>query len=587
MSELIRLQALKLRSWTMQAAFWLVSCSVMWLMSQPSLAQVPGAVTAAQDVTLQSQVWHDIGGKTSIEQVAQAGPETFQPLSQYRSFILDRGDALWMRWTPSNLTSQDIWYLQLSSSAFFDRASLFQRDAAGQWSEQRAGDRIAVSQWNHPDQTPVFKLDPNSQGSIWLRLENAPASIAPRLYVLNEERLSSQRRWSYMLLGGYFGFALLVLFLGVIHVYLYRDRAFVAYSIYVSCMLVFQLAFTGMGGLFLWPNSPWWSNAAPGMFMLLLSATGNWFVREACTLQRHSPWVDKGFLIFTGLGVILAVLYTLSNTRNLFLLLNLYGLFTVILGISACMWVWRRGERYGMLIFLGFLPLYLGYPFAALRAAGSIADNWLSQYAVLIGSAIEIPLLLFVLHMRAKELGENKARMRAIDQTDPLTGLAIEPVLTLRVRDALLRGISEPKARTLLLVELANHAEIVQDQGHAVGDRALVVAASCLVSAARELDTVCRIDTARFAMLVESPLHAQQSVALAQSIVARGLAEFANSSSDSPLRFRVVTSKLLATQFAPAQPGQAIELRSVLAPLIEAMNQLIAEPKKTIVHLRD
>ncbi len=587
-SELAKSNAHKLQARGVKAASMLMACLLLWmLMPLQALAQIPIAPVASQDVMLQTHFWIDEGGKTPIEQVAQAAPASFQPFLEYRSFSLNKDTALWIRWTPPATQAQEAWYLQLSSSAFFDRASLFQRNAAGQWSEQRAGDHIAVSQWNHPDQTPVFKLDPDAAGPVWLRLENSPASIAPRLKLLNSEQLASQRRWSYMLLGGYFGFTLLVLFLGFIHVYLYRDRAFVAYSTYVSCMLLFQLAFTGMGGLFLWPQSPWWNNAAPGIFMLLLSATGNWFVREASMLQRHSKRLDYAYMIFAGIGVVMSVLYTAWSSRTMFLLLNLYGLFTVILGIAICMWVWRRGERYGLLIFLGFLPLYLGYPFAALRSVGFIADSWHSQYAVLIGSAFEIPLLLYVLHMRAKAFGDNSARMRAIDHTDPLTGLAIEPVLKLRLRDALKRGATSGKHRSLLLVELANHAEISDKAGRIAGDRALVVAASYLLSTCDELDTVCRIDTARFAMLIETKLGTYQRTVLAQRIIARGLAEFVEfteSNTKLPLRFRVVTTELHPDQFS-LKEGQPIELEDALQPLVEAMNQLAHEPKKFIMHL--
>ena len=54
----------------------------------------------------------------------------------------------------------------------------------------------------------------------------------------------------------------------------------------------------------------------------------------------------------------------------------------------------------------------------ALRSAGVLPDSWAMQYAVLIGSAIEIPLLLYILHQRAKHFSENRARLRAMDGTD-------------------------------------------------------------------------------------------------------------------------------------------------------------------------
>jgi two-component system, sensor histidine kinase LadS len=57
----------------------------------------------------------------------------------------------------------------------------------------------------------------------------------------------------------------------------------------------------------------------------------------------------------------------------------------------------------------------------------------------------------------------------------------------------------------VLLVELANHREIVQRDGRKAGERALVVAAARLSAVVREVDTVCRVADTRFAVLAEGP----------------------------------------------------------------------------------
>ncbi len=154
--------------------------------------------------------------------------------------------------------------------------------------------------------------------------------------------------------------------------------------------------------------------------------------------------------------------------------------------------------------------MHLGYPFPALRSAGLLPDSWATQYAVLIGSAIEIPLLLYILHRRAKDFNENRARMRALDSTDPLTGLTVTPVLRLRMRDAMRRARRYGHQCAVLLVELSNHAEIVALEGREGGDRALVVAASKLSRVVRDVDTVCRVANTRFAILIEGPMHPHQ-----------------------------------------------------------------------------
>jgi hypothetical protein len=97
---------------------------------------------------------------------------------------------------------------------------------------------------------------------------------------------------------------------------------------------------------------------------------------------------------------------------------------SVLLSMGVCVWAWRKGEVYAGWTALGFLPLHLAYPvprIAQRRRAGRQLVT--TQYAVLVGSAIEIPLLLYILHRRAKDFSENRARMRVIDSTDPLTGL--------------------------------------------------------------------------------------------------------------------------------------------------------------------
>jgi hypothetical protein len=83
---------------------------------------------------------------------------------------------------------------------------------------------------------------------------------------------------------------------------------------------------------------------------------------------------------------------------------------------------------------------------------------------------------------------------------------------------------------------------------------------------------------------MENAMDASAHNMLAQRIVARGLSEPADSRSAQILRFRVVTA-VLQPRDTPAGPGKDIELEDVLTPLVEAMNDLAEEPKKTIFHL--
>ena len=547
------------------------------------LACVPHARAVAQegDLTLQARYAVDATGRATVEQL-DAGALPLKPMVR-QPFALGDG-ALWLRIDAPALDASKRWFLLLSGGAFIDRASLFTRSAGGAWREQRAGDQLPVAGWDQPNTSPLFELPAGAAVAVWLRVENRPAPVSLFVQLLAEDSLRLQRQWSDLLVGAYLGFGLLVLLVGLIHGRLYGERAFYSYCTYVTLMLAFQLSFTGVGGLFFWPQFAGFNNAAPALFMLLMTAAGIWNIRESVALKRHSAAVDRFALGFSAFGVVFAFVYTAFTAAWTYALLNVYGLAAVVLSISLCLWTWRRGERYSGWLFLGFLPVHLSYPFPALRAAGVLADSWATQYAVLIGSAIEIPLLLYILHWRAKDFSENRARLRALDSTDPLTGLTVLPVLRLRVRDALRRARRLEHRCALLLVELANHAEIVAAVGREGADRALVVAAGRISRLVREIDTVCRIADNRFAILTEGPQADSARRDLAQHIVARGLEPVAQLPHGVVLKFKVATMALPDAGAATALPGAADE-EPLLQRLQLALVQLRGDPRRVVLHL--
>ncbi|AMO23073.1 hypothetical protein UC35_09440 [Ramlibacter tataouinensis] len=531
------------------------------------------------DITLQGEFWVDDSGKLGIEEVA-GGAARLQPVERHRAYPLGDG-ALWLRYDIPALDAQQRWHLLLSGAAFLNRASLFVRGPDGRWQEQRAGDHTPVSQWHRPHFSPLFTL-PQAPGPVWLRLENRPAPASPFVQLLSESSVERNNSWTYLLVGGYVGFCLLVFVVGLMHARMYADIAFDTYCLYVACMLLFQLSFTGFGGLFLWPGSAGFNDAAPGLFLFLMVATGIWFIREATAVKRHSRIVDRAVLGFSLFGAAFACVYVFHPSPAAYRVLNLYGLLSVLLSMSVCLWTWHKGETHSGWLFLGFLPVHLAYPFPALRAAGVLPDSWATQYAVMMGTALEIPLLLYILHRRAKDFSENRARMRVLDSTDPLTGLTSTPVLRLRLRDALRRGARSGTRCTALMVELANHGEIVSALGREAGDRALVVAASRLSSLVREVDTVCRIADARFALLLEGPQAEETRRKLAQHIVARGLEPVTQLAPDLALRFRAVSA------WAPDEGSRAdanAQESLLMARLNFGLDQLLEDPRKVVHHL--
>jgi hypothetical protein len=124
----------------------------LWLALWPDFAH---AASGETDVTLQARHWIDPSGRLGIDEVARRADEDFQAMEGYRSFQLGAG-ALWLRLDVPPRDTARRWYLMLSAGAFTNLATLYTANPSGGWMAQQAGDHLPVSQWSHPDPTPVF-----------------------------------------------------------------------------------------------------------------------------------------------------------------------------------------------------------------------------------------------------------------------------------------------------------------------------------------------------------------------------------------------------------------------------------------------
>lgn len=559
-----------------------VAALLLALGAGSALAQSPLDVgpSADVDITARTDWWIDASGTLDAAQVAaQAATLPWQPSRATQSHALGTG-ALWQRFTLGPLPPGARWYLQVSFHGI-DTVALYHQGTDGRWSGLHAGDHRPVAQWPIRDRIPVFEVaTPDGARTYLLRMTNQPIPVGAQLRLMREDTLGHWRNTGLLLLGAYFGLAVLVIYLGALSARQYADRAFALYCLYAASMMMIQLCFMGVGGLFVWPQSPWWNNAAPYVFAMLSCATGTLLVREVCGTRRLSASLDHFVLAWAAFGLVWAVAYTAWPVRWTFAVLTLYQVATLVLVLAVCWWSHRHGERWALWMAVGFLPVIATAPFPTLRNWGVLPASFLTQYSLAIGAALEIPLQLWVLGRRARELSESRVRARAMDTRDPLTGLPVPEVLTFRLRDALRRARRTRLGCAVLAVDLSNHADILAHHGREAADRALVLAAARLMGVARDVDTVARTGASQFVMLLEGPVKPAGMVALATQALARGLRPSPRLPPGVTLRFHIAT--VLAPD--PKLP-ESHDADACLNWLAATLAALPPDARKTIVHL--
>jgi two-component system chemotaxis family response regulator WspR len=103
--------------------------------------------------------------------------------------------------------------------------------------------------------------------------------------------------------------------------------------------------------------------------------------------------------------------------------------------------------------------------------------------------------------------------------TDPLTGLVNAEYLTLKLEEECKRSARYGQPLSLVLVEVKSFDQLVEKNGRAVGDEALLEVAGVLLCESRDVDVAGRVGPARFHLLLPN------TPADGARIVARRIAE--------------------------------------------------------------
>lgn len=493
-----------------------------------------------------SLYWVDRGGQLGIDEVEvmqHALPWALRDEGVITA--LGNKDALWIQFDAWVRDTESHWELELSRTGT-DLAVLYYRDPEGQWRRQQAGDRLPVTQWHARDRFPVFTLDAHTGQPVryWLRIEHARVPYAAELYIHAHGQLREQRILEQFLLGGYFGLALLLVVTALLNGTVFRDTSFLSYAIYTGLMAFTMAVSLGIAGQLLWPDHAGWGGQAEFVLLPLSAVAGVMFIRQVFQVRRIHRRLDR-------LIVAIAIIWMLTvvwdqfwpSVRSLQTISAMGGV-TLFLTTMMLAVAWRTGEPWAYWIVAGFVPILLAGMTPVLRNFHLLSAGFLSQYAMVTAAALEAPILLYGLIQRSSLQHEAQARARALELTEPLTGLTNRHNCILRLHDNLVRAQRYRHQSALLVINLDNHDWFQSTHGREVADRALVLTGSLLRSVARDVDTAARIDDQTFALVMEGPVRGPQAVAAATAILAGGLRPSTQLPVGATLRYKIVIALL-------------------------------------------
>jgi GGDEF domain-containing protein len=531
-----------------------------------------------QPVALQDwgDYWIDTSGKFTPEQVAASSDIPWKPTHADAIYPVTSGYSMWVRFNVPPAPDNERWYLEVPYPSI-DRASLYTLDGAGQWSEQRAGDLVAVNTWPVPHRHPLLPIALSAEvpSSYLLRLENGHAFSAP-LQFISEGRLSYSEQRVSLILGIFFGLTGLAALISALGAVSLRDAAYGFYALCVTLLGLTQATVTGIAGLHLWPAWPGWSDVATSVLPMLTAAATLLFISAAIALPERSKrlhWLMVGQAVLGALTAVLLALLPAASRMGVFIPIMLLLQFS---GMLVMGWAWRRGDRFAPWLMLAYVPVLVAAGWTLARNAELVPIGFLTQHGMQLGVALHLPIVMLVLMLRSQQRRENIRRIQGLDRVDPATGLINGHVFAERLIRMIARSERLRHQSAVMIIDLVNSEQIQRDFGRKAADELPLRVAERLLSTAREIDSAARLSERRFGMLVEGPFNAEDAGTLGPRIVARCLMPYKGLHVDCVAQVHVAYALV---------PHQGSNAQGLLTQLEERLAGAPADSKRAVFML--
>ncbi|HUX82078.1 MAG TPA: diguanylate cyclase [Halothiobacillus sp.] len=420
---------------------------------------------------------------------------------------------VWMHFSISNDETVPVQRRLSINIPWLDWIDVFIRRDGKTTASYHMGDRLPFAQ--RPINSRFFAFDHRfgpGRTDIFVRVATPDPMVVPIFLMTPDqaELQSEQQSYSYGFLYGFL-FALLIynamLYAGL------RQRRYLLYAVYLGMFLLMNIAYTGHGFRWIWPDSTVWAQWSQPTLMVLYAASGLLFGLDFLDTRVHFPRLSKAVLgLIAGVGFLLALTILLGDQRDALLLaFSFVCLFTVIMPILGVV-SFRASVRAASYFLLAAFAAMVGAALTALAVWGIIPFNEWTFRAADIGLMLDATLLALALTYQFRVGQVEKTRAEELARVDPLTGVNNRRAFT-DICGPVWHFAQRHNGRlSLILLDLDHFKRINDRYGHPFGDEVLRATAKILVQSIRDHDVLARWGGEEFILLLPETRLAEAAV---------------------------------------------------------------------------
>lgn len=425
---------------------------------------------------------------------------------------------VWIRFAVNNPTAAPVRKRLSIETAWLDRVEVHFLRQGQLVATYRDGDAETFMQ--RPIVSRYFTFDHDfapGPSEVFIRIETPDPMVVPvRLQSLETARIRQmQQDLSY---GIVYGFLLALMAYNAILYASLRGTRYLSYALYLAMFIAMNVAYTGHGFAWLWPDAVNWQRWSNPVLMVLYGASGLLFAIRFLDLRAQFPRLYRAVVAYCVVsGALLASAILAGSQKHALLVAFAFVfLFTGImlaLGVVAV----RAGQKPARYFLVAAGAAMAGAVLTTLSTWGFIPHNSWTFRAVEIGMLVDATLLALALAYQFRVGQEERLRAERLAQLDPLTGLnnrrAFYDLTTPLWSNAGRHG----HATSVMLLDLDHFKEINDAHGHAHGDDVLKATAEVLRQCVRQGDVAARWGGEEFIVLLPET-RAAEAAALAERL---------------------------------------------------------------------
>ena len=390
------------------------------------------------------------------------------------------------------------------------------------------------------------------QGEFFIEVTTSSSMRMP-VALMSETDFFDAKLQRRLIEGLYFGLLFCMTVYNLFGFLASREPEFGIYSLYTIFFGGLMLSLDGLGFRYLWPDWLYLQDKGIPIFGSLTLLMAALFAYQLLRLKNYRRTLARGLFIMAGLAILSLAIGAFSSYQvgiHALLALAVPGcLYLLIIGV----YLWKKGLVYARMFTIAWGALLLSVMVNSLGYLGIIDSMFIQRHAIMLGSALEILLLSWVLAVRyneqrrerllaqqryneeletrveertfeleitLKELQEVNNELEQRNLEDPLTGLNNRRYFNQQLEREYRRSRRNQKPMCLIMVDIDRFKAVNDTYGHGVGDDILqAISKELRKQARRPTDAVCRYGGEEFAfILAETDL--TNGVAFAEKLVA-------------------------------------------------------------------